>query len=130
MTKTSIIARPLFALALVAAPLAAEEPVTVTGQPQLQERVSFADLDLRQWSAQQMLKRRVYRAAEKVCAQAEGPLADSSLGYGSWFLSAPPCTELTYKDARPQIASAVQRAKAGQQLAALAVVVSAPAASR
>ena len=49
MTKTSTIARPLFALAaaLVAAPLAAQEPLTVTGQPVVQERVSFADLDLR-----------------------------------------------------------------------------------
>ena len=58
MTKTSTIARPLLALvaALVAAPLAAEEPMTVTGQPILQEVVSFADLDLRHWSAQRSLE--------------------------------------------------------------------------
>ena len=72
MNKTYTIARPLFALAaaLVAAPLAAEEPMTVTGQPVHQEVVSYADLDLRQRSAQQTLRSRVHRAAEKVCAQA------------------------------------------------------------
>lgn len=124
------LAAALVAAPLAAAPLAAQDPMTVRGQPVHQEVVSYADLDLRQWSAQQTLKRRVFRAADKVCAQAEGPLADSSLGYGSWYLSAPSCNELTYRHARPQIASAVQRAKTGQQLAAAAFVISARSASR
>ena len=71
MIKASSIARPLCALAaaLIAAPLAAQEPTVVTGerQPVYQERVSYADLDLRHGSARQTLKVRVYRAADRLC---------------------------------------------------------------
>ena len=120
------IARTLFALAaaFVAAPLAAQEPTVVTGKhrPAYQERVSFADLDLRRRSAQQTLKRRVYRAADRVCRQAEGPLPSNSFGLGSPLT----CTDLTYRAARPQIVTAIGMARSGQQLAAATFVISAP----
>ncbi len=129
MTKTSNPIRPLLVLAaaLAAAPLAAEEEMLVTGehQPVYQERVSHADLDLRSWSHQQALKRRVHKASERVCIAAEGPL-EANLGglYG-----APSCTQTTYEDTRPQIRMAIARAKAGQQYAAN-IVVSGPARTR
>ena len=126
MTKTSSIARPLLALAAVfaAAPLAAEEATVVTGerQPVYQERVSYADLDLRQGSARQALKVRVFHAADRLCTQAEGTMPFSGIGLGS----SQSCTDLTYQDTKPQINAAIARARAGQQLAAMAVVVSAP----
>ena len=126
MTRTFQIGRPLLALAaaLVAAPLAADEPMTVTGQPLYQERVSFADLDLRNGSAQQALKRRVHNASERVCIEAEGPF-NANVGY----MDQPSCTEATYADARPQIRTAIGRAKAGLQLAT-SLVVSGPARTR
>ncbi len=128
MTKTSTIARPLLALALVAAPLAAQEPTVVTGahQPTYQERVSFADLDLSQGSAQRALKTRVRRAADRVCIEAEGPLPSYGYGFGSDLT----CADLTYNHARPQIVAAIDRAKSGQQTAAMALVISAPHARR
>lgn len=124
MTRTSIIARPLCALAavLAAAPLAAQESVTVTGQPVLQERVSYTDLDLRRASARYTLKSRVYRAADRVCERAEGPIPGNQFG----FASSPTCTELTYRKAKPQIMAAIDRAESGQPAVATNVVVSAP----
>jgi UrcA family protein len=124
MTRTSIIARPLctFAAALVAVPLAAQESVTVTGQPVLQERVSYADLDLRGGSARQTLKVRVYRAADRLCALADGPFPNNQFGLGS----APTCAELTYADAQPQIRAAIDRANSRQPEMATNLVVSTP----
>jgi UrcA family protein len=129
MTKNSTIARPLLALAvmLVAAPLAAQDATVVTGerQPVYQERVSFDDLDLRQWSAQQALKTRVSRASTRVCKQAVGPFPDVGVpGYGRDDPSLT-CADLTFNDARPQILAAIERAKAGQQMA-MTFVISAP----
>lgn len=125
MTKNSNITRPLFAIAaaLVAAPLAAREPMTVTGQSQsaYQERVSFADLDLRQWKAQQLLKGRVYRAADRLCSEAEGPFSSINIGLGSSLN----CTDRAYNAARPQIAVAINRARIGQNLAGMTLVISA-----
>jgi UrcA family protein len=123
MTKNLSITRPLFALAawLVAAPLAAQEPTVVTGerQPAYQERISYADLDLRGWSAQQTLKGRVYRAADRVCSQANGPFSINEIGLGSSLN----CADSTYKATRPQIKAAINQAKAGQNLAAAVVVL-------
>ena len=130
MFKKSIIDRPLLALAaaLVVAPLAAEQPMTVTGQSMAQERVSFADLDLRQSGAQQTLRIRVKRASDRVCRQAEGPFPDVGVsGFGRDDPSLT-CTDLTYADARPQLRAAIDRAKSGQQLAAMTFVISAPRA--
>lgn len=126
MTRTSTIVRPLFAIAAAIAttPLAAREPMTVTGHHQSaeQEHVSFADLDLRRWSAQQALKVRVQRAADRVCSQAEGPFSSINLGLASSMN----CTDRTYHAARPQIIAAINRARTGQSLAAMSIAVAAP----
>ena len=124
MTRTSQLGRPLLALAaaLVAAPLVADAPMTVTGQQLYQERVSFVDLDLRSGWAQQALRHRVREASDRVCIQAVGPI-----GYDMGFL--PSCTAATYDDARPQIRTAIARAKAGLPMA-MSLVVSGPARTR
>lgn len=123
MTTTSHTRSPLLALAvaLVAAPLAADEMI-VRGEPLYQERVSFTDLDLRSGWAQQALRHRVRQASDRVCIQAVGPVG-YDLGFG---LS---CTAATYDDARPQIRTAIARAKAGLPMA-MSVVVSGSARSR
>ena len=126
MIRTFNILSPLLALAaaLVAAPLAADEKMTVTGQSLYQERVSFTDLDLRSWWDQQALRRRVYNASERVCIEAERPF-DADVG----FMGQPSCSETIYADTRPQIRTAIARAKAGQLLAT-SLVVSGPARTR
>ena len=130
MTKNSTFARPLttLAAALLAVPLAAQGPVVVSGQsqPAYQERVSFGDLDLRRGAAQESLRTRVKQAAKRVCREAEGPNAGYGVsGYGThgpW----PTCADLTYNNARPLIAVAIGRAKAGHRFAASAFTISTP----
>jgi UrcA family protein len=126
MVRISIIAGPLctLAAALVAGPLAAQGTVTVKGQPELQETVSFADLDLRGWSARQTLNARVYGAADRLCAKAAEPFAPAQIGVGS----APTCRQLTYDSVAPQIRAAIARARSGQATIATNLVVSAPPA--
>lgn len=120
MTTRFYIAPPLLALAaaFVAVPLAAEQPTVVTGERQAvyQERVSFADLDLRNGSGQRMLKWRVHRASESVCIQAVG-LIEANLPGPSWRGNEPSCTVQTYAAAKPQIAAAIDRAESGRQMA-------------
>jgi UrcA family protein len=124
MTKQSFIAQPLLALAvaLVITPLAAQEPTVVTGKhrPIYQERVSFADLDLRRGSGQRLLRSRVRRASSDVCFKAEGVDHDR-LGVRGGLS----CDDQTYQDARPQISAAIHRAKSGQTPAAIAIAISA-----
>ena len=131
MTTISHIGRPLLALAaaLVAAKLVADEQLTVTGQPLYQERVSFADLDLRNSSAQQTLRRRVDNASERVCRDAYGPFTDTDFVPSGSINAGMTCASMTYDDARPQIRVAIARAKAGLQLAT-SLVVSGPARTR
>jgi UrcA family protein len=128
MTRNSTIARPLFALAaaLACAPLAAKEPVVVTGQPVYQERVDFADLDLRQSRARQTLFRRVMRASTEVCIRFEGKINIDKVMGGARNT----CPNRTYRVARPQIMAAIRRANSGQPQPALALVVAAPTAAR
>ena len=131
MTTISHIGRPLLVLAaaFVAAPLIADEPMTVTGQQFYQERVSFADLDLRSGWAQQTLRRRVDNASERVCRDAYGPFTDTDFVPSGRINAGMTCASLTYRDARPQIRVAIARAKAGLQLAT-SLVVSGPARTR
>lgn len=129
MTK-ALVAGPMFALgaAFVAAPLMADQPLIVEGQPAYQERVSTSDLDLRKWSEQQKLRSRVHNAANRVCAQAEGSFPQPPLGFGREE-SRYSCADLTYEDAKPQISAAIQRAKSGEQLA-VTLVITAPVRAR
>ncbi|MET0587405.1 MAG: UrcA family protein [Novosphingobium sp.] len=128
MFTKSVIVRLPFVLAapLVTAPLAAQEPVIVEGQPVIQQAVNYTDLDLRHWSEQQTLKARVHRASENVCAQAYGRSPYSQYGLGS----SPSCSDLTYKAARPQITAAIERAKSGQPQIASELVIQSPARTR
>ena len=120
MTQKLLIAAPLLAVAaaFAAAPLAAEEPLTVLGQQQLyQERVSFVGLDLTRWSGQQALRSRVRHASERVCIALEGPFGVSSFSAPGMLDTNITCSDLTYAAARPQIADAIRLAKSGQQMA-------------
>jgi UrcA family protein len=124
-------ARPLLALAavLVAVPLAAQEPLTVTGerQPVYQEQVSFGDLDLSRAGEQRELRKRVRDASERVCIQAVGPITAYDEGRTGRLNFGMSCIDLTYSDARPHIAAAIAGAKSGRQLA-VTLVISAPLA--
>lgn len=126
MITTSHIRLPLLALAaaFAAAPLMADEQMTVRGEQVYQEAVSFADLDLRSWSHQQALKRRVHKASERVCIEAEGPIS-----YNIGFMSGESCVESTYADTRPQVRAAIASAKSGRQLAT-SLTVAGPARAR
>jgi UrcA family protein len=131
MTKNHAIARPLLALAaaLIAAPLAAQDSTTVTGerQPVYQERVSFGDLDLSRAGEQRELRKRVRDASERVCIQAVGPITAYDVGRTGSLNFGMSCIDLTYSDARPHIAAAIASAKSGRQLA-VSFVISAPLA--
>lgn len=130
MIGNAHIARSLLALvaALVSAPLAARDPVVVTGQsaqPLYQAQVDFADLDLSQSRARQTLHRRVMSAAWAVCVAAEGKSAALALGGSEGN-----CPNSTYRAARPQITAAIRRATSGQPHTATAMVVAASTSRR
>ncbi len=128
MITTSTLAHPLVVLAaaLVAIPLAAEEPVIDSAghQPVYHERVGFADLDLRQLSAQQTLYRRVRQASDRICELSEGRF-NAEFQYGQNHS----CAYQTAQQAQPQIAASIRRAEAGQ-LRASALVITGPANAR
>lgn len=131
MTRNSAIARSLLAISamLAAAPLVAEQPVVVTGrqaEPVYQERVSFADLDLRNLTSQQQFRARVHDAAERVCVQAVGRFEPRLSGLSMEST----CASRTYRIARPQIVAAIHRATSGQPHPATALIVTAPARAR
>lgn len=128
MIKNTQIARPLLALAaaLVSIPLAAQETVIVSGKPVFQERVNFADLDLRQTKARLALARRVMHAAWTVCIAAEG---EHSAGFALGD-SADNCPNSTYDAARPQMTAAFRRAERGEQPTTTALIIAAPASTR
>ncbi len=130
MIKTSTLTRPLFALAaaLVATPLAAQEPTVVTGnhQPVFQERIGIADLDLRQSKARLTLMQRVMQASTNVCIQAEGQMNMNRVLGGPENT----CPNRTYRVARPQITAVIRRAMAGQPQLTTAFVITAPTMAR
>jgi UrcA family protein len=134
MLTNSTIARPLLALAaaLLAAPLAAQDSTTVTGERHklYQERVSYSDLDLNRTGQQRELRNRVRDASHRVCVRADGPNTDSNpIPYGMPD-GGRTCADLTYDDARPSIAAAIRAAKSGQPQLATALVIAAPARAR
>jgi UrcA family protein len=114
---------------LLTAPLFAEEPMIVRGHQQkvYQERVGFADLDLRQSHDQRTLKTRVRNASERVCLKAEGPFPE--YGFALSKDASLTCADLTYNNAKSQISSAIQGVEAGRQVA-MALVTSAPSKAR
>lgn len=102
----------------IATPLQAQDTV-VEGKFQqtdvVQERVAYADLNLREQPNQLILISRVKKAAKRVCNiiyRGEHPMAV--------FESR--CPHKTYTDAKPQIESAIANAQNGKQVAMSFVV--------
>ena len=93
-------------------PLKADDTV-VQGKPQrdglVQERVSYADLNLRFKENQQVLISRVKGASRRVC----NILYDGNR-FGEF---AGRCPHVVYRDARPQINLAIANARNGKQVA-------------
>lgn len=108
------------ALALTtAAPLQAEVAVVkgnIDRSDLLQERVAYADLNLREQSNQLVLASRVRKASGKICDtiyRGQHPLAK--------FESR--CLQNTYRSAKPQVDLAIANAHSGTQLAMNIVIV-------
>ena len=109
---------------LIASPSAAKElPVVVQGEP-IQEatvqRVSYADLTLADAIGEKVLKRRVERAVNEVCATANA---------GGHFTDRWMCQDLSWDDARPQIKRAIAQAR-GTVLAGAPVEMTIKVAAR
>lgn len=94
------------ALALTATPLHGRpsKPVVITGEQQdaVTTRVTYADLNLASAVGERALNRRVSFAVQDVCGEAVGQSDIWMMHY---------CSVDAWKGARPQIATAVQRAR-------------------
>jgi UrcA family protein len=98
----------------------AAQASTVDRQSEVhQQQVDFADLDLRQSSGRHMLNRRVRLAARKLCFSL-GESAASELGLSTQRS----CATRTYRNAQPQIATAIDLATSGRRQMASAVTLS------
>jgi len=115
---TNTIGRVSLTLALVAAtaPATARDARPGTGNAAVSEqRVSFADLDLRQAAARQALTHRVRIAARKVCFWRGQPASSLPMQES--------CFAATYRSARRQVTAAIQLADAGKAQPAMSLVV-------
>ncbi|MEP7350866.1 MAG: UrcA family protein [Sphingorhabdus sp.] len=105
-------------VAALTAPLAAQDTI-VEGAAQrgdyAEERVGYADLDLRDRSNQQMLVSRVRQASNKVC-----DIVYRNVSPMVKFNER--CTHRSYRDARPQIDLAIANAQEGRRVAMSFVV--------
>jgi UrcA family protein len=109
MTRTFQIGRPLLALAaaLVAAPLLADSPMTVTGRGMDDPytiRVAYGDLNLANAADADALRARVERAAKRTCGAYYGDTTPSQ----RWQ-----CLDVVEDVAAPQIAAAIDGANRG-----------------
>ena len=108
----------ILTLVAITTPLAAQDTI-VEGSPRrsndIQERVSYVDLDLRDQSNQQMLISRVRQASNRVCdivLRGQSPMMK--------FNSR--CPQRTYQEAKPQINLAIANAQNGKRVAISFVV--------
>lgn len=104
---------------LSAAPAVAEKgnaPLTVTGtRPDPASiRVPYGDLSLANAVDARLLRARVERATKRAC----GTLYDDTTPYQRWA-----CRDIARDAAEPQIAAAIERARAGQNMAGREVVL-------
>lgn len=115
----------LAALAFIplAAGVAAEERLEVKGTTVYQEVVQFSDLDLMRRTDQSILRQRVTRAADLVCQRAEGPLYDTDLVGPGHIDAGLNCAEIAYRDARPQIDTAIGQSSQGRGVALSAITM-------
>lgn len=96
-------------LALSAGSAQAREGITIIAEPDAlvrTVRVGFGDMDLSTAEGQEMLTSRVNLAVREVCDAPD-----------QFLLSELPCKRAAWSDARPQIAGAVERARANPGLA-------------
>ena len=93
---------------------------SVVANPETQEVVSFADLNLSERSGQRTLNRRVMRASERLCIRTEGKFNVNRYLGGKENS----CAVRTYQHARKQIETAVARAERGEAHSYMAVVIS------
>lgn len=112
---------------------AKSDPVVITGQRAVDlptQRVNFADLNLAAAADQALLERRIGYAVKQVC-QERGQHAEKTLGSFTRYVQ---CRDFAWDGARPQLAAAVDRARAlalngsgSVAVGSLAITVSAPA---
>jgi UrcA family protein len=106
------------AAATMAAPLAAQDTL-VKGRfipkDQVQERVGFGDLDLREISNQKVLVSRVRQAARNVCDEVLKDELQEEKFYSR-------CPQTSFKNAKPQITRAIANAQNGRSVAMNLVV--------
>lgn len=106
------------ALVTVATPLAAQDTI-VEGTPQrsnyFEERVGFADLDLRNRDNQQILVSRVIQASGRVCDNVYR-------GVSPIVKFRERCVQRSYRYTKPQIDLAIANARNGRQVAMSFVV--------
>lgn len=89
--------------------LAGPRDVVVEGQridPKLQRKVFYHDLNIAERAGQKMLKARIYRTADSLCFDLNGPFAD-------------PCTADAVRSTDTQVADAIYRAE--RRMAGLSV---------
>jgi UrcA family protein len=121
---TGISATALFVLAQPAF----GEPVYVVGRDDvITTRVSYADLNLAADAGQRTLNNRVDSAINNLCLEATG----GNNGSTDFKFAMAHCTSQALRDARPQIAQAVQRAheiaqSGGSSIVATALTISLP----
>jgi UrcA family protein len=99
--------------ATIATPLAAQDTLVkgrIIPKDQVEERVGFGDLDLREISDQKMLVSRVRQAARNVCDE----VTKDDLWEEKYYSQ---CPRRSFKNAKPQIERAIANAQNGRSVA-------------
>jgi UrcA family protein len=99
--------------ATISAPLAAQDTLVegkIIPKDRAEERVGFADLDLRDYSGQQVLISRVKQAARNVCRVVLRDETPEAKAYSV-------CPRTSFKNAKPQIEKAIANAQDGRSVA-------------
>jgi UrcA family protein len=133
LSLCAAVALTALSVAVVTPAQAKSQPVTVTAQRASDlptQRVSFADLNLASASDQGILETRVGHAVKEVCGERE-QLAIKTLTSFSHYVA---CRDFAWDGARPQLAAAIDRARAmalngngAVAVGSLAISISAPA---
>lgn len=127
MIRSSIIFAAGLAIAAPAFAKSDGSPVaTVKAATDIQEQVSFADLDLRERRDRRGLNARVMRASGNVCLRSEGKFNVNRYMGGKQNS----CEVRTYNHAQRQVAIIVAKAERGEPLPSMALVVSREVAPR
>ena len=127
------VAMTALSLLAVAPAQAKSQPMVVTAQRTADlptQRVSFADLNLASAQDQRILNRRVGSAVKIVCLERDQRAEKSLASFGEYGV----CSDFAWDGARPQLAAAIDRARAmalngngAVAVGSLAITISAPA---